>query len=50
MRIEKIYCIKCNKYIKSKTPKKSYVFDNILVIFIICHNCGSNGDIKILRY
>ena len=36
--MKKIYCIKCNKYIKFKNPKISYIFD------IICDKCGSNDE------
>ena len=44
MKIEKIYCIKCNKYRKSKNLKRPYIFDKTLVLSIICGKCGSNDD------
>ena len=44
MRMKKNYCIKCSKYRKVKNPKKSYIFDKTLVLFIICDECGNNDE------
>ena len=42
--MEKIYCIKCNKYKTFKNFKMSHVFDKILVLYINCDKCGSNDE------
>ena len=42
--MEKIYCIKCDKYKKLKNPKIQYIFDKTLVLSIICDRCGSNDE------
>ena len=34
--IEKICCMRCNKYRKLKNPKKSNILDKTLVFSIIC--------------
>ena len=39
----KNYCNKCNKYRKLKNPK-IYVFNETLVVSIICGKCGNNND------
>ena len=36
-----IYCIKCNKNGKFKSPKISYIFDKTLVSSITYDTCGS---------
>ena len=43
--MKKIYCIICGKYKKFKNPKTSYIFEKILIIFIICSK-RENGDEK----
>ena len=45
--MEKIYCVKCNNYRNFKNPKISYIFNEILFLFI-CNECGSN-DITIFK-
>ena len=53
---EKKYSFKCNKYRKFKNPKISYIFDKILLSFIICNKRSSNDekifkeDIEILKF
>ena len=42
--MKKVYCIKCNKYRKSKKSKISNIFSRALVFSIICENCGSNDE------
>ena len=42
---EKAYCIEYNKYAKLKNPKISYIFNETLVLPIICSKCGDNNDI-----
>ena len=42
--MKKIYFIKGNKYRKFKNPKRSYISNKILVIFIICNKCDSNDE------
>ena len=44
MVIEKIYCIKCNKYRHFKKPEISYIFDKILVLSIICGKCYNKDE------
>ena len=44
MKKNKNYCIKCNKYTKFKNPKKSYIFNETLVLSIIYSECGNNND------
>ena len=39
----KNYCNKCNKYRKLKNPK-IYVFNETLVVSVICGKCGNNND------
>ena len=38
-----IYCIKCNKYRKSKNTKILHIL-NTLGLSIICDKCGSNDE------
>ena len=40
--MKKIFCVKCNKYRKFKSPKISNIFYKILVLSIICSNYDSN--------
>ena len=42
--MNKICCIKCNKYKKFKKPKISYIFEKKLVLSIIFNNCGSKDE------
>ena len=42
--MKKIYCINCNKYRKFKNSKISYIFDQTLVLSIICNKCSSNDE------
>ena len=35
--------IKFNKYRKFKTPKKSYIFNKTLILYIICSKYGNNN-------
>ena len=42
--MKKIYCFKCYKYRQFKNPKMSYIFNETLVLSIICDKCGSNND------
>ena len=44
MKKSKNYCIKCNKYRKFKNPKKSYIFNETVVLSIIYNECGNNND------
>lgn len=39
--MKKIYFIKCIKYRKFENHKVSYIFNEKLVLFIICGKCGS---------
>ena len=41
--METIFYIKCNKYRKFKTPKKSYIFNETLIFYIICSKYGNNN-------
>ena len=41
--METICYIKCNKYRKFKTPKKSYIFNETLIFYIICNKYGNNN-------
>ena len=43
--MKKAYCIEYNKYAKLKNPKISYIFNETLVLPIICSKCGDNNDI-----
>ena len=43
--MKKVYSIKCNKCKKSKNPKILSIFNETLVLFIICDKCGSNNCI-----
>ena len=38
----KVYYTDSKKYKKIKKPKISYIFEKILLISIICNNCGTN--------
>ena len=40
--MKRIYCIECNKHRKFKNVKISFIFNEILVLSIICGKCGSN--------
>ena len=42
--MKKTYCIKCEKYRKSKNLEISYLFDEKFVIYIICGKCGIKRD------
>ena len=42
--MKKAYCIEYNKYTKLKNPKISYIFNETLVLPIICSKCGDNND------
>ena len=46
--MKKIYCIICGEYRKCEKPKISYIFEEILVLSIICSNC-ENEDEKIFK-
>ena len=48
--MEKIYCIKCDKYKKLKNPKIQYIFDKTLVLSIICDRCGSNDENVMMKF
>ena len=43
--MKKICFIKCNKYTKLKNPKISYIFDETVVLSIICDKSGSKDGI-----
>ena len=47
--MKKIHCIKFNKYSRFKKPKISYIFDEVLVLSIICDKCDSKDEKKISR-
>ena len=42
--MEKIYCVICNKYRKSKQPKISYIFEKTLVLYMICSNFDNEDE------
>ena len=42
--MEKIYCVICNKYRKSKKPKISYIFEKTLVLYMICSNFDNEDE------
>ena len=44
--MNKIYCVTCGIYKKLEKPKISFIFEETLVIFIICSQC-KNEDEKI---
>ena len=44
--MNKIYCVTCCIYRKLEKPKISFIFEETLVIFIICSQC-KNEDEKI---
>ena len=46
--MKKLYCIICGKYGWFKNPKKSCIFEKILVISIIYSKCN-NEDKKIFK-
>ena len=46
--MKKLYWIICGKYRKFKNPKKWYIFEKTLVLFIICSKC-KNEDEKLLK-
>ena len=39
-----IYCINWNKYRNFKSPKISWIFNETLILSIICDKCGRNND------
>ena len=41
---EKKYSIKCKKCRKLKNSKISCIFNDTLVLFIICDTCGGNNN------
>ena len=47
--MKKIHCIKFNKYSRFKKSKISYIFDEVLVLSIICDKCDSKDEKKISR-
>ena len=42
--MKKIYLIKYNKYRKLENRKMPYIYDKVLVLFIICDKCGGNNE------
>ena len=46
--MKKFNCVICGKYRKFKNPKNSYIFENTLVISIICSKY-KNEDEKALK-
>ena len=44
MKMKKIYCIKCNKYRKLKNLEISYIYNETLVLSIICSKCSNKKD------
>ena len=46
--MKKLYCIICKKYRKFEKPKIWYIFEKILVLFIICNKL-KNEDEKIFK-
>ena len=42
--MKKIHYIKCNKNRKIQNPKKSYIFDKLLAVSIICDTYRSNDE------
>ena len=51
--MKKIYSIKCNKYGKFNDLKKSYIFNETLVLFLNCDKCNKifkeEESIRILK-
>ena len=44
--MKRIYCVICGKYRKFKNPEISYIFQKLLVPFLICSKCkNENGNI-----
>ena len=46
--MKKLYCVIFGKYRKFKNPIISYIFENTLVLSIICSKC-KNEDEKIFK-
>ena len=46
--MKKLYCVIFGKYRKYKNPKKSCIFEKILLLSIICSKC-ENEDWKIFK-
>ena len=44
MKPVKKYCVEWSKFRKFLNSKISYIFDKILVLFIICSTCDDNND------
>ena len=42
--MKKIYCIICGMYRKFKNPKISSIFENTLVLSIVCTMCKSEDE------
>ena len=42
--MKKTYWIKCNKYRNFKNSKISYIFDETLILSIVCDKCGSKDE------
>ena len=42
--MKKMDCTECNKFRKFEKPRLSYIFNETLVIYIICGKCGGNND------
>ena len=43
VKVKKIYCIVFGKHKKFKNPKKSHIFEETLVLSIVCSKCGSKN-------
>ena len=46
--MKKFFCLVCGKYIKFKNHKRSYFFEKILVLSVICSKC-KNEDEEIFK-
>ena len=44
VNMEKLYCGICCKYRKFEKPKKSYILEKTLVLYIICSNCKNEDE------
>ena len=46
--MKQLYCVICGKYRKFENLQISYIFDKILVLYLICSKC-MNEDEKIFK-
>ena len=44
LKIKKLYCVICDKYIKFKNLKISYIFQKTLALYIICSKCKNENE------